>query len=56
MQIIDSIPESIWELMVTTEPAFITQRAGKAVTPEQRDQLRADAIRNCFTAKECEQL
>ena len=56
MQIIDSTPESIWELMVTTEPAFITQRAGKAVTPEQRDQLRADAIRNCFTAKECERL
>lgn len=56
MQIIDAIPGSIWELMVTTEPAFITQQAGKAVTPEQRDQLRADAIRACFTKKECEQL
>lgn len=54
MQIIDSIPENPWEILVEAEPACIAQKTGGTPTPEARDAARADMIRKRFAGKKGE--
>ena len=45
MGIIDNIEENLFKLMIMTEPAVIEHKAGKTLSPEERDKERAKYLR-----------
>ena len=45
MGIIDDISENLFKLMIMTEPAVIEHKAGKPLSPEERDKERAKYLR-----------
>ncbi len=45
MGILPIIGENLIELIILTEPAFIENKAGKQLTPDERDCMRAELIR-----------
>ena len=46
MEILKDINSNLIELMILAEPASIENKAGKRLTPDERDKMRAEMIRN----------